>query len=68
MHALSTQRKANSGNDVNDFPIEGTMGKNWGSASSSPLFSIFRAEWHVNDYHFMGHSESDVLKWIEETC
>lgn len=24
MHALSTERKANTGNDVNNFPIEGT--------------------------------------------
>lgn len=57
MHALSTQRKANMGDDVNYFPIEGQRGgeKNWGEASSSPLFNIFRAEWHVNEYQLMGH-------------
>ena len=61
MHALSTQSKPNMTNDVNYFPIKG-LWENWGAASSSPLFNIFRAEWYVNDYHFMGHIlETDML-------
>lgn len=30
MHALSTERKANTGNDVNNFPTEGLWGRVWG--------------------------------------
>lgn len=68
MHALSTQRKANMGDDVNYFPIEG---QGWGlgelgglgEASSSPLFNIFREEWHVNDYQLRGHiPQTDMHK------
>lgn len=54
MHALSTQSNANMGNDVNHFPIDGLWEK-LGCSKQSPLFNIFRAEWHVNDCHFVGH-------------
>lgn len=43
MHALSTQRKADKGNDVNSFPIEGTEGKTGVQGELAP-FSAY-SEW-----------------------
>lgn len=49
MHAFSTQRKANMGNDVNYFPIEG-LRENQGAASSSPFLNKIMTEWNASNY------------------
>ena len=66
--ALSTQSKLNMGNDVNCFPIGVFYGKKLGgcTASSGPLFTIFRLEWEVNEYHTRGHMLLNVFKLVNQ--